>query len=178
VRILFFVAALGGILSTAVGADQYVRAEVQHVVATPQNSEDPEMAMYKTKFDLRLTNRTGEPMNIPRWEKEESENTRIFVLAVQSKQQNGIWKNVNQSSWYGDDTTKFVLCTSLPPSGTTEIGGVASGLSLLRKQLADLGSEPTIRLNLMFFCKQSDGKVVTSTVKTEPFSLRLPIQTK
>jgi hypothetical protein len=60
--------------------------------------------------------------------------------------------------------------------GAAEIGNVESGLVLLKKQLAGLGREPTVRLNLRFFCWQSDGKMVDASATTDAFVLRLPAQ--
>jgi len=167
-------AALVGVLPTATGADEVLRAEVQHALATPDSSEDPDVAIYKLQFDLRLTNRSAKPINIPRLETHGNDTTRFEVLDVQSKRPGEDWTNVIQSSWYGLGTEKYDPCTLLSPAATAEIEGVASGLILLTKQLTSLGSEPTIRLHLMIFCRQPDGKVITTAVPTEAFSLRLP----
>jgi hypothetical protein len=59
-------------------------------------------------------------------------------------------------------------------AGTAEIENVPDGLVLLKKQLGDLGEEATVRFGLLVFCRQSDGKVVTTGVKTDAFTLRLP----
>jgi hypothetical protein len=95
---------------------------------------------------------------------------------LQSKQPDGTWTYLVRSSWYDTGTMKYETCTSLSSEGTAEIGNVASGLLLLKKQLAGLGGEPTVRLNLMIFCRQLDGKVLTTSVTTDAFGLRLPTQ--
>jgi hypothetical protein len=96
------------------------------------------------------------------------------VLGVQAKQPDGSWTHVVQSSWYDAGSIKYELCTSLPPGGAAEFANLPSGLFLLNTQLAGLGNEPTVRFNLMIFCRQPDGGVLTTTVTTGGFSLRLP----
>ena len=102
------------------------------------------------------------------------EATRIFVLSVQSQLPNGSWTNLTQSSWYGTGSETYESCTALPPGGTEEFGGMVSNFGILKEQIAKLGVEPTIRLFVMFFCRQPDGKVITTTFPSEGFSLRLP----
>jgi hypothetical protein len=57
-----------------------------------------------------------------------------------------------------------------------EIENVASGFMLLKKRLAGLGAEPTVRLNLWIFCRQPNGQVLVTSVTTDGFGLRLPAQ--
>jgi hypothetical protein len=173
-----FAAALGAILPTAVGGDQNIRAEVQHARATPSSSENPEIAMYGTNFDILLTNRSEKPINIPKSEADDGGTTRIAVLGVQYKPQGGVWKYILQSSWMDVGTVKYASCTSLPPSGTADFGGLADQLAIAKELQADVGSEPTLRFNLTIFCRRSDGKVVSTSVNTEAFVLRLPVQPK
>lgn len=168
--------ALASLPSPAMRADETFLAEAQHALATPVHSDDPEVATLKLTFDLRLTNRSTKPVNIPKPETGSSDTTRIVVLGLQSRRPDGPWSNVFQASWYGIGAEKYDPCISIPPSGTIQIDSVESGLVLLRKHLASLGGEPTLRLHLLIFCQQPDGKVLSTTVPTEAFSLRLPAQ--
>jgi hypothetical protein len=173
---LSFIAALLCVLRVPVAAQQTVQAEIQNLQATPDTSDDPDVGIYKLRFDVRLTNRSEKPISVPRQMTDDQTTTRIFVLGVQSRRKDGPWTNLVQSSWYGVGTEKYDPCVTIPPSDTAAFGGAASGLVLLKKQLASLGNEPTLRFHLMFFCQQPDGKVLTTVVPTEAFSLPLPVQ--
>jgi len=106
------------------------------------------------------------------------------MLAVQSKEPDGSWKNVLQSSFYDTGSVKYDSCVSLAPSASSQFTGVGSRLLLLKKQLTGLGNQPTLRFNIMTLCKQPDGGSVVSLSKgfsvlskdlmTDPFDLQLP----
>jgi hypothetical protein len=160
--------------SPATAAEETIRVDVERVLAKPVRSQNPDVAKYGLQFDLRLTNGSQKSVNVPALDTADGETTRIFLLDVQSKLPDGPWTNVIQSSWYGLGTEKYDLCKPLVPAATTEIGGLTSQLLLLKKQLASLGGASTVRFYVMMFCRQSDGKVVTTTLPTEGFSLRLP----
>jgi hypothetical protein len=160
----------GGSLSFA----QPIRAEILHAQAIPYPTDDPDVAAFNLKFDVRLGNGSGGQVNIPRAETGDGGTTRVAVLGVQAKQRDGSWAQVVQSSWSDTGTIKYEPCTLLPPGRVAEFANLPSGLLLLKRQLAGLGNEPTVRLNLMIFCRQPDGKVVTKTVTTGGFDLRLP----
>ncbi len=167
--------ALAAVLPT-LGSDQIIRAEVQNARATPYSTDDPEVAAYGLKFDLRLTNRSAKLVSLPDSTTQDGETNGITVLSMQSKQPDGTWKYLFQSSLYGTRTTKYEPCTSHSPEKTTEIRNVASRLVLLKKQLTGLADEPIVRLNVMMSCRQSDGKVLSTLVTTDAFSFRLPAQ--
>lgn len=169
-------AALVNALPTAAGAGPPIRADIQQALATAEISDDPDVAIYRLNLDVLLTNRSEKPINVPTGANDTSETTRIAVIGVQSRRQDGPWTTVNQSSWYGTGSEKYDSCTSIPPAGTAALRGLPSGLVLLKKQLAALGSEPTMRFSLIIFCRQADGKVLTTFVPTEAFTLRLPAQ--
>jgi hypothetical protein len=172
---LSLAAALASVLP-ALGSDQTIRAEVQHALATPYSTDDLEIAAFKLKFDVRLTNRSAKLVSLPDPKTGDGETMRIAVLGVQSKQPDGRWTYLVQSSWYDTGTLKYESCTSLSSEGIAEIGNVASGLTLMKKQLAGLGGQSTLRLNVMIFCRQPDGKVLATSVATDAFDLRLPAQ--
>jgi hypothetical protein len=168
-------AGLVGLVS-ARGSDQDIRTEIRHPVATPYHTEDPDVAAFRLKFAIRLTNPSERPVNLPRSGTDGDEMTRAAVIAVESKQSDGAWKYVVQSTWVDDGKIKYEPCTSLPPGGTVEIENLPSGLLLLKKQLADLGGEPTVRFGLWLLCRQPDGKVVITSATTDEFGLRLPAE--
>jgi hypothetical protein len=172
---LSLAAVIGGVFP-ALSSDQTIRAEVQHARATPYSTGDPEVAGYQLKLDLRLTNRSAKLVSLPHPKTLGGETEWISVLGMESKKPDGTWTYLFHSSWYGARTTKYEPCTSLSPGRTTEIENVASGFVLLKTQLAGLGGEPTVRLNVMMFCRQPDGKVPTTSVTTNEFVLRLPAQ--
>jgi hypothetical protein len=154
---------------------QPFRAEILRVQATPYRADDPDVAAFNLKFDVRLANGSGGPVGIPKAETGGGGGTtRVAVLGVQAKQRNGIWAQVIQSSWYDAGFIKYEPCRLLPPGGAAEFANLPGGLLFLKSQLAGLGNEPTLRFRLMILCRQPDGKVVTRTVTTGAFDLRLP----
>jgi len=175
-KIVLLLAALGCGLPNAHAADPGVRGEVRTVTITLDPSDDPAVAIYLMKFDLRLENRSTEPVNIPK--SAAGGHETVVLLGLQTERPDGSWMNLIQATWLGDATTKYEACVSVPAAATAEIGGVHSGFVLLEKGRKDLGSEPTVRLNLMLLCQLPDGKVLNTSVTTEAFSIRLPIQPK
>jgi len=171
-------AILWGIGTTAAKGQQDIRAEVQHALATPYTSSNREQVMYEMQFDVRLTNRSEESINIPKPEIGRRDATRIVVLGVDFKSSGGSWANVLMSSFMDAGTLKYDPCISLPPGGTAVIGDAPGVLIMTKDRAGDMGSEPILRFYLMSCCRRPDGKVVTKTVPTEPFSLHLPVQTR
>jgi hypothetical protein len=163
-------------------SDDNIRAEIQPVFVASTDLGDPDVVAFIVRFDLRLTNGSAEPIELPKPGSDRNV-TREFVLAIQSQAPDGSWKNVIQSSFYDTGTLKYDSCVSVPPSAGQQFTGLESRLTLLRKQLTDLGTHPIIRFNVMTFCKQQNGtsevslrggNVASKVVMTEPFSIRLP----
>ncbi len=171
---LVFLAAVCGSCVPHLGSAQPMQTEIQHAVATPYSIEDPDMAGFRLRFDLRLTSGSTKAIDIPKSGLADDGVTRVSVLGVQARGANGTWKYVVRSSWYDFGTIKYESCTPLASGGSTELKDIGSGLALLRKQLAELGDEPTIRFNITLFCRQPDGKVITTETTTDAFRLRLP----
>src|SRR5947209_2568707 len=90
-----------------VAADETIRAEVQHPAANPVNAEDQDVAAFKVSFDLRMTNRSGKVLQLPRPKGGNGETTRIAVLGVQFRGSDGGWSSLVRSSWYDVGTTKY-----------------------------------------------------------------------
>jgi hypothetical protein len=170
---VLILAALAGVVP-GFGSDQSIQAQVERAATTPYRTDDPDVAGFKLTLDIRLTNRSGGPLDLPKAGTVSDGTTRIAVLGLEAKRPDGSWSHVVQSSWYDTGTIKYESCGSLPPGGTVEFSDSPSGLVLLKKQLAGLGSDPTVRFSLMVFCRQPDGKVVTKTVTTDGVDLRLP----
>lgn len=160
--------------SRVLGGDELIRAEIQKPQPTAYDPGDPDMAGYKIKFDLRLTNHSSQPVSIPKSEAAGSDDAKIVVLGVQAKQPDGKFAHIVRSSSYGTGPPKYPPCTPLQPGKTVQISGVESGILLLRKQVDNLGEEPTIRFDLMMSCKEPDGQIPTKLVTTEEFRIRLP----
>jgi hypothetical protein len=172
---VLMIAAFSG-MALGSNTDQRIRAEVGHALATPYPVDDPTVARFKLRFDIRLTNRSGAPAYVPKSQAANASVTRISVVGVQVKQRDGGWAYVVQSSWYDNGTIKYASCTLLPLDGTVEFTGLSGELLLLDAQLAKLGDTPTVRLSLMTFCRQEDGTVRSSSVTTDGFDIRLPLQ--
>jgi len=170
---ILVLAAMSGMIP-GFGSDQPFQAEVERAAATPYHTDDPDVAGFKLRFSVRLTNRSGGALELPKSGTGDGATTRVAVLGLEAKRPDGSWSRVFQSSWYDTGSIKYESCASLPPGGSAEFLDLTSGLLLLDKQLAGLGNEPTVRFNLMMFCRQGDGKVVTKTVTTDGFALRLP----
>jgi len=156
--------------SIARGADEPLKVEVQHALATLDSAGGH--VTYRLKFDLRLFNKSAAPVSLPSIET--SEDSIISLLGMQSKSPQGLWTNLFQTSFYGSGDEKYQPCVALPPAGTKEVVGVTKRFSLLSKQLPDLGNEPTLRLYLMLSCRRPDGSVISPSFLTEGFTLRLP----
>lgn len=160
----------------ALGSDQKVRAEVQHARATSYRDDDPEVAAFTLKFDVRLTNRSAKSVRVPNSGTGNSNANRMTVLAMEAKQPDGTWAYLFQSTFYDTGAAKYDSCTPLSSSGIANIGNMETRLVLLKKQLAGLGKEPTVRLGLWFFCRQPDGQEPITSATTDAFTLRLPTQ--
>jgi len=156
--------------SIARGADQPLKVEVQHSVATLDSAGGH--VTYMLKFDLHLLNKSAAPMSLPTVET--SDENSISVLGMEYKSLRGPWTSLFQTSFYGSGEEKYEQCTTLAPARTKEIVGITKRFSLLRKQLSDLGVEPTFRLYLMVSCRRLDGSVISPAFLTEGFTLRLP----
>jgi hypothetical protein len=154
---------------SAASDDQMIRAEVQRKAVIPDQSDDPEVAAFAIKFDLRLTNRSTEFIQIPQFNPGAGDKTRVVVLGVETKQANGRWKPIVQSSWYDDGTIKYDSCLALSSGGTADLRNLSSEVLLLKRQLADFGERSVVRLNLMALCRLPDGNIWTQTVTTESF---------
>ena len=172
--VLIVIGLSGGV--TGLRSDQPIRAEVARAFVRQLQADDPDVAAFNLELDIRLANRSATGVDIPKPKVGDAETTRIVVLGVDSKQENGPWTSLIQSSWYDVGNSKYDMCTRLPEGEAKEFKNVKSGLLLLRTQLRGLGQEPTIRLDLMVICRKQDGKVISERTTTEAFGLRLPAQ--
>ena len=169
---VYLLAALVVVLPLS-GSDENVRTEIQHAIATPYRPEDPELDGFKLKFDLKLTNRSTNPISVPGAPVGEGHTTRVAVLGVQWRQPDGSWADLVQSSWVDDGSIRYETCTSVPSEGRADIVDIASGLLLFKKQILLLGQEPVLRFNLIMFCRRSDATVITRSSTTDGFRIRL-----
>jgi hypothetical protein len=136
--------------------------------------DDPDVAAFKLKFGVRLANKSKKVMYLPASTVGEGATIELALLGAQAKQSDGSWKYLLQASWYGTRDTKYQNCTAVSPGETGEIGAVDSELVLMKEQLATLGHEPTVRLDLMVDCRRLDGEIAAIGLRTGEFKLKLP----
>jgi hypothetical protein len=151
--------------------DEAIQVEVQRAQIGLER-ETPEFATFKLGFDLRLTNRSENPVSIPERESGPDGASWKTLLSMQSQQKDGSWKfliSPGQLVWKGD--TKFVLCKSLRPKETLEIRNVSNIVGVFKTELAGLDPRPTVRIDFVLTCRQQDGQVLVKNVVTEPFVL-------
>jgi hypothetical protein len=172
-KVLIFVAALACNLPCAHGADEGVRAEVQHVVVNLASSPSEGFDYYQLKFDLRLTNRSLEPVYIPTQGTSQVDMPRVVTLSEQVQERDGTWTYVGQGAFYGMKHFKYDTCVPLSPGSTTDIHAVASGFALERRKWASKGRDLSMRLGLIMLCRK-DGQLTGPEVRTEAFTIRLP----
>lgn len=168
---LLVLSVLSGVAVVGVDSGQPIRVEVQRVLVCPYRSDDPDLATFKLKLSVRLTNRSQEPVLVPTSGTGDRDATRVALLGVQARDATRAWAHIVQSSWYDSGTVKYQACASLPPGAVAEFRNVSSGLVLMNAQLARLGSEPTVRFDLMILCRRQDGKVLSTSATTEEFKL-------
>jgi hypothetical protein len=170
---VILVAGLSGIFP-ALAVDERVQAEIQRISAHLDSPSPPGAANFSLTFDTQFMNRSDKDIYLPSALPENAGVARVAVLAVQVRRSDGVWEYLVRSSWYDAVDAKYEPCRSVPAGETAEIRGVVSGIMLLKKQLAGLGSEPTLRFQLTTFCRQSDGKVLNISATTDGFQLRFP----
>jgi hypothetical protein len=165
-------AAVAGLIP-GFGADAPIHAKVERVVATHHRLDDPEVAGFKVKFGVLLTNQSGEPLDLPKPQARNDRRTRVEVLGLQAKRPDGSWTHLFQSSRYDTGAIQYESCVPLPPGGVSAFADVSSGFVLLKSQVVELGNQPSLRLDLLILCGQPGGRVVSRAVTTEEFELRL-----
>lgn len=169
---LFAIALARGFRAASV--DSGVRAEARRVALSPgAPQDDPEVAAFRLSFDLHVANGSERPIRLPASGSGKANSVRAAVLGVDSEGPGGNWVHLLQASWYDNGTLSYEPCASLPPGGAGDVRGVKDGFVLLKKQLAGLGEEPTLRLRVMIFCRQPGGRVSAQEVATEGFQVRL-----
>jgi hypothetical protein len=172
-RFLLLVALLHPL--QAFGADAGVRAEVRRVVLTRGEAQaDPEVVTFRVDLDLHLTNGQRRAFGLPMSRVVGANSEKVTILGVDSKQPDKSWLSLLKASWYDNGTLSYEPCTMLRPGSEGDLQNMKSGFLLLKKQLPGLGDEPTLRLQLMIFCRQPSGKVFAQDLMTEPFTVRLP----
>lgn len=152
-----------------------IRGEVHRAalaVGTP--SGDPAAPSFSLAFDLHLFNTGTKSIWIPRPHPGSSAATRTAILGVFAKGRDGRWVRLLRGSWYGSGKETYEPCVAVKPGGEGDIYGVKDGFVILGKQLAGLGQEPVLRLEISVFCESPRGTVATQELTTEAFPVRLP----
>lgn len=157
-------------------SDQLMQAEVERGAATIYHMDDPDLTGIKIKFGIRVTNRSGVPINLPKPGTGDDGTDLFTVVEFDVKQPDGKWAHLIQSSWYDTGNIKYQSCRPLLPGSVEEFRDLAYVFALLKRQVASLGNKPTLRFTVMFYCRKPDGSVVFKNVRTEGFTLNLPPQ--
>jgi hypothetical protein len=159
------------ISSASVG--QAIRAEVHGPMAV-YSTTDPDLATIKLRFNVRLANDSPNEVYLPRSSTNSAGASAIVVGSLESQGATGEWTYiVRPGVIVAADGVKYSPCRSLRPGESAEIADVAGTLYLLSSQLPGPRRAPTVRLGLRMSCQQADGQVVSTTVVTAPFSLKL-----
>jgi len=158
--------------SIAAGADSGVELTAQNVAASLSNQTNSIVTVYDIHFDLKLTNKSGKSIRIPKAART-SGVTTAFVNAIERQQTGDNWTFLNQASFYGTSSTKYADCSLLAPGASAEIHLSDYVLPLPKERARELGKEPTLRASVTLFCKAASGVLNTSGT-TLPFQLRLP----
>jgi hypothetical protein len=127
-------------------------------------------------FDARFTNQSKTPVDIPDLDASRGGVVGIELHGVESQQNDGSWRVVVPGGMLGwKIDTVFADCKSLGPNETAEVKRVSRPFVVFKSNLKGLeGPRATLRLYLVLPCKQRDGKVISKTVRTDPFVLSIP----
>ena len=172
---IFIAATVSGPMPI-LASDQPAQAEVLRARASAYPGDDPEVAGFNLRFDLRLTNKSEKVFHLPNPTIGEAPTTQFVVIGVESKGPDGAWIAVMEGTWYGPNEITHQACGSLLPGRVADIRGMASRVVLPKKSFDDLGREPVLRLKLWLFCREPDGTVPIKLLTTNAFKLRLPVQ--
>jgi len=174
-------ASLGMILAIfgrgfrADGADPGVRGEVRHLTlqlrTVPENTD---LVALDLRFDLHIANGSRRPIGLPAAGDGQVGSEGVTILGVESQAKDGGWTSLLQGTFIDNGTSKYEPCISLRPGSEGDVGSVKTWLPVLKKQLAALGEEPTIRLHVTLTCRQPRGGVRLQDVRTDAISMRLP----
>ena len=162
----------GGISATR--AANLPESRVRNVEIALSEETNESFIFFKIRFDLEVKNQSDKLISVPARSGDSDNVVTGFVLAVQRQMEDGSWKYLSQAPYYGSSETKYADCSSLRPGQTTEINSLIHVLPLAQMRARELGSEPTLRVDVMIFCKESDGTIVNVTTRSAPFSSRLP----
>ncbi len=161
-----------------------IDAEVRRPVATLQSTELWDGLEYSTKFDLRLTNRSDKPVNLPTPRIWDARLIGIDASGTELKRPFDTWKPLLigdvliPTSWLTDGVHKFERCTSVRPGQAVDIQDVAGLIIVMRNRVEEIGTQPTLRLGLTLLCVGDDAKLVWNGATTDEFTIRLPAEPK
>jgi hypothetical protein len=157
-------------LLPAVTMGQAIQVEVVRPEVASFETGGSDVAGYELSVDLRIVNGSDQPTSIPDLEAAAKGATWISLAGVQAQGQDGTWRTIfNSDLFIFPEGTQYPACAYLSPHAAADGGHYKSRFAVLTEKLAGLGSHPAIRLNLIFFCRKADGKVITKTWETGPF---------
>jgi hypothetical protein len=154
------------------GDEKGVRAEISSSAITRARTDDPAVASFKLSLRIRLTNGSPRILFAPSLDADDKV-TQIAILGAELLQTDGQWKRLFSASWYDSGQIRYAPCSPLVPGRKIDLFNVDGGFVLLRKQLVGLSERSTIRVNIMTFCRQPDGKLLTKEVTSEGFEAQL-----
>lgn len=156
------------------GAGAPVRIEVTMTALTETNVDDPELIAYDFRFDLRLSvvGKSESAVWVPLGANRDKVENRAVIVSVQTRQGEH-WRNLVQSTLIDISDHQYSPCGRVDVGKPVVVPNVRGGLMILRRQLIELGPEPTVRFRLLTQCRNSTGEVVATETATEPFPLRL-----
>jgi hypothetical protein len=174
INCVHLIAVLALLLPAAQGDDS-IEAQVQQAQLVGDSEPTPGPVGFTLKYDVRFINRSEEPVSIPDPGTSPVSTSWITVQGVEYKQPDDSWKFIvspGMLAWKGD--TKFSPCRTLAPKQAQEFMSVSGPLVLYSGQLARLGSKPTVRAGLILICRQQDGSLFSTSMRTDPFTLLVP----
>jgi hypothetical protein len=175
-RILIVPALAGLVLGGSSEQSIQAEVEVQGALASPYRIDDPDVAGFRFKYGVRVTNRSGRSLNLPKSGAVDDGLERVTIISVEAKRPDGQWSDIIQGMYVAAVTTKYASCKALPSGSQAKIANLRDGFVLLKSQVAKLGNQPTLRFSLMMICRQADGKLAGTQVTTDGLSLRLNAQ--
>lgn len=154
-------------------ADQTARFEVRQAASTPYDTGDPEVLGFDIKFNLKITNASGRSINLPDTFAGSDSTVQINVMREEARQRDGRWLLLSESTLVTPQGITYEPCVSLSPGTTKEITDITYKWVGFRKQFAELGDKPTLRLRLIAACQLPNGKVSTIGGDTDAFEVQL-----
>jgi len=163
--------ALLALLLPAAQGDDSIEAQVHQAQLVGDSEPTFGPVGFTLKYDVRFINRSEEPVSIPNPGTSPVSTSWITLQGLEYMQADGSWKFI-VSPFKAD--AKFSPCRTLPPKQAEEFRSMQDRLVLYDGQLPQLGQKPTVRAGLVLICRQQDGSLFSTSMRTDPFALLVP----